>query len=154
MSDRVSGHPSRSRLATRVALLLGVLGVVAGPAAPLVGAAGGVTVTTPFPAVVAEPGSSATFKLALDVPTAQRVDLKADGVPSGWTARFRGGGSVVDGAYVDPKTPPDVTLSVDDPQGRDAPRPAPSGWSRPGPAAATRSRSRSASPRRPRATSP
>ena len=116
MSDRVSGHPSRSRLASRAALLLGVLGVIAGPAAPIVGAAGGVTVTTPFPAVVAEPGSSASFKLTIDVPDAQRVDLKAEGVPSGWTARFRGGGSVVDGAYVDPKTPPEVTLAVDIPK--------------------------------------
>ena len=116
MSDRVSGHPSRSLLAARAALLLGVLGVIAGPVAPLVAAAGGVTVTTPFPAIVAEPGSSATFKLTLGVSSAQRVDLKAEGVPTGWTARFQGGGSVVDGAYVDPKTPPEVTLSVDIPK--------------------------------------
>lgn len=112
MSDRVSGHPSRSRLAARVALLLGVLGLIAGPAAPIVGAAGGVTVTTPFPAVVVEPGSSASFKLTLNVPTAQRVDLATQGVPTGWTAQFSGGGSVVDGAYVDPKAPPEVTLAV------------------------------------------
>jgi len=119
MSDRVSGHPSRSRRAARAAMLLGVLGVLgvlAGPVAPLVAAAGVVTVTTPFPAIVAEPGSSATFKLTLSVPSAQRVDLKAEGVPTGWTARFQGGGNVVDGAYVDPKTPPDVTLSVDIPK--------------------------------------
>jgi len=119
MSDRVSGHPSRSRRAARAAMLLGVLGVLgvlAGPVAPLVAAAGVVTVTTPFPAIVAEPGSSATFKLTLSVPSAQRVDLMAEGVPTGWTARFQGGGNVVDGAYVDPKTPPDVTLSVDIPK--------------------------------------
>ena len=39
------------------------------------------------------------------VPSAMRVDLKADGVPDGWTARFRGGGLTVDGAYVDPGKP-------------------------------------------------
>src|SRR5450759_5666226 len=116
MSDRVSGHPSRSRLASRAALLLGVLGLIAGPAAPIVGAAGGVTRSTPFPAVVAQPGSTASFKLAFIVPSAQRLDLKADGVPTGWTAQFSGGGSVVDGAYVDPKAPPEVTLAVNIPK--------------------------------------
>lgn len=116
MSDRVHGHPSRSRLIWRAALLLGALGVIAGPAAPIVGAAGGVTVTTPFPAIVVDPGATATFKLTIDVPVAQRVDLKVVGVPAGWTAHFRGGGSVVDGAYVDTKSPPDVTLSVDIPK--------------------------------------
>ena len=116
MSDRASGHRNHPRLVSRAALLLGVLGIIAGPAAPIVGAAGGVTVTTPFPAVVTEPGSTASFKLTLDVPSAQRVDLKAEGVPDGWTARFRGGSSVVDGAYVDPKTPPEVTFSVDIPK--------------------------------------
>ncbi len=116
MSDRDSGHPNHHRLASRAALLIGVLGLIAGPAAPVVGAAGGVTVTTPFPAIVTEPGSSASFKLTLDVPSAQRVDLKAEGVPTGWTARFLGGGSVIDGAYVDPKTPPEVTFSVDIPE--------------------------------------
>lgn len=113
MSDRVSGHPSRFRVVSRAALLLGVLALVAGPAASFAGAAGGVTVTTPFPAVVAEPGSSASFKLTLAVPSAQRVDLRAEGAPAGWTTRFRGGGLVVDGAYVDPENPPEVTLSVD-----------------------------------------
>ena len=116
MSDLVSGHPSRSRLASRAVLLLGVLGLIAGPAAPIVGAAGGVTVTTPFPAVVAQPGSTASFKLAFTVPTAQRLDLKTEGVPTGWTAQFSGGGSVVDGAYVDPKAPPEVTLAVNIPK--------------------------------------
>ena len=44
-----------------------------------------------------------------------RVDLKTAGVPSGWTARFRGGGLTVDGVYVDPKNPPDLTLDVEIP---------------------------------------
>ena len=56
MSDRVSGHPGRSRLAVRAALLIASLGLLAGPLAPLAAAAGEVTVTTPFPSVVAEPG--------------------------------------------------------------------------------------------------
>ena len=75
------------------------------------------TVTTPFPAIVAEPGSTASFKLAIDVSSARQVSLKAEDVPSGWTARFRGGGLVIDGAYVTPGDTPDVTLDVEIPDG-------------------------------------
>lgn len=117
MSDGVPGRSSRSRLAGRVALLLGFLALAAGPAVPLVSAADTLTVTTPFPAVVAEPGTTATFKLTVGVTTASRVDLKTTGVPSGWTVRFLGGGLVVDGAYVDPKVATDLSLSVEVPQG-------------------------------------
>ena len=115
MSDRVSGRPSRLRPAAGAALILGLLGIVAGPLASLATAAGGLTVTTPFPAVVAEPGSTASFALTVNVPSAMRVDLKAAGVPDGWTARFRGGGLTVDGVYVDPKSPPSLTLDVEIP---------------------------------------
>jgi len=117
MSDRASGDSSRSRLAGRVAMLLALLALAAGPAVPVVSAAGGLTVTTPFPAVVAEPGTTVSFKLSVSVTTAGRVDLKTTGVPSGWTARFRGGGQTVDGAYVEPKSPPDLTLDVEIPDG-------------------------------------
>jgi uncharacterized membrane protein len=115
VSDRVSGRPSRLQPAARAALLLGLFGIVAGPLASLATAVGGLTVTTPFPAVVAEPGSTASFALTVDVPSAMRVDLKTTGVPTGWTARFRGGGLTVDGVYVDPKTSPSLTLDVEIP---------------------------------------
>jgi uncharacterized membrane protein len=117
MSDRASGDSSRSRLAGRVAMLMGLLALAAGPAVPIVSAAGGLTVTTPFPAVVAEPGTTVSFKLSISVATAARVDLKTSGVPSGWTARFRGGGQIVDGAFVEPRTTPDLTLAVEIPDG-------------------------------------
>ena len=120
VSDRVPGRSRRLRPASRAALLLGLLAIVAGPLAPLATAAGGLTVTTPFPAVVAEPGSTASFALTVDVPSAMRVDLKTGGVPDGWTARFRGGGLTVDGVYVDPKIPPDLTLDVEIPDGATA----------------------------------
>ncbi|HEU0245211.1 MAG TPA: NEW3 domain-containing protein [Candidatus Limnocylindrales bacterium] len=117
MSVRASGNPGLSRVASRVALVIGLIAAVAGPLAPLTAAAGGVSVTTPFPAVVAEPGSTASFKLAIAVTSARNVALKVDGAPSGWTARFRGGGLTIDGAYVTPGTPPDVTLDVEIPEG-------------------------------------
>jgi uncharacterized membrane protein len=114
MSDRVSGRPGR-HVAGRLALVLGLVATVAGPAAPLVGAVEGLTVTTPFPAVVVEAGDTASFRLSVDVTVARRVDLRATGVPSGWTARLRGGGLVVDGAFVDPDDPPEITLDVEVP---------------------------------------
>jgi uncharacterized membrane protein len=117
MSDRASGTPRHARLASRVALVLGLVATVAGPLAPLTAAAGGVTVTTPFPAIVAEPGSTASFKLSVSVDTARDVSLKADGVPDGWTARFRGGGLTIDSAYVTPRDNPDITLDVEIPEG-------------------------------------
>ena len=115
MSDRVSGRPGRSRLAVRAALVLAALGLIAGPVAPLAAAAGGLTITTPFPAIVAEPGSTASFKLTIDVANAGEVSLKADGVPAGWTARFAGGGLIVDSAYVAPGKPVEVNLNVEIP---------------------------------------
>jgi uncharacterized membrane protein len=122
MSDRASGHSSGATLARRAALLLGFLVLAAGPAASAVGAAGGLTVTTPFPAVVVDPGSTASFTLTINVPSAERVDLSTTGLPSGWTARFKGGGLIVDGVFVDPKavadkTAPSLTLDIQVPDG-------------------------------------
>jgi len=119
MSDRASGRPSRvTTLASRIALVLGTIAVIAGPGAPIVGAAGTLTITTPFPQVVAEPGSSATFKLTLAANPGVTVSLSADGVPSGWASRFRGGGTVIDSVFVGNATAsgaPDVEFSVDVP---------------------------------------
>jgi uncharacterized membrane protein len=117
MSNRASGNPGTARRATRVALVLGLLTALAGPLAPLSAAAGGVAVTTAFPAIVAEPGSTASFKLAIDVSSARQVALEAQDTPTGWTARFRGGGLVIDGAYVTPGETPDITLDVEIPEG-------------------------------------
>ncbi len=117
MSDRASGPTSRALIGGRIALLLGLLAIAAGPAVPIATAASGLTVTTPFPAIVAEPGTTASFQLSIDVATARRVDLRTTGVPDGWTARFRGGGLTVEGAYVDPKSPATVSLDVEIPDG-------------------------------------
>ncbi len=106
MSDRASGQSPRRRQASAAALLLGIIAIVAGILAPTALAAGGLTVTTQFPAVVAEPGSTSSFALTLGATSAQQVNLKTTGVPDGWTARFRGGGLTIDGAYVTPNRRP------------------------------------------------
>ena len=120
MSDRVSGRSTRVGLTSRIALVLGALALIAGPGAPVVGAAGVLTITTAYPEVVAEPGSTATFKLDMSANPAATVSLSADGVPSGWTSRFRGNGTVIDSVYVANTSPtattaPDVQFSVDVP---------------------------------------
>lgn len=118
MSDRVSGRPSRLGLTSRIALVLGVLAVVGGPAAPVVGAAGNLTITTAYPAIVAEPGSTATFKLTLTSSSPTTVTLKSTGAPDGWTNRFLGGGSTVSSVYVSSDkaaNAPDLSFTVDVP---------------------------------------
>ncbi len=114
MSSRVSGHSDRPRMAVRAALLLTVLGLVAGPIAPLASAAsgGGITLTTPFPSIVVEPGSTATFQLSLDVNAEQDVKLALQGAPADWTTRFEGDNLTIDSAFVTPAKAVEVTLSV------------------------------------------
>ena len=114
MSSRVSGHSDRPRMAVRAALLLTVLGLVAGPIAPLASAAsgGGITLTTPFPSIVVEPGSTATFQLSLDVNAEQDVKLALQGAPADWTTRFEGDNLTIDSAFVTPAKAVEVTLSL------------------------------------------
>jgi uncharacterized repeat protein (TIGR01451 family) len=118
VSHRVSGHSGRPRMAVRAALLLSTLSLVAGPLAPLASAAtsGGLTVTTPFPSVVAEPGTTATFKLTISVQTEGDVKLAVDNTPEGWTSRFSGGGLDIESAFVDRGKPVEVDLDVDIPE--------------------------------------
>ena len=114
MSHRVSGRPGQPRLAVRAALLLSAIGLVAGPLAPLATAAD-LTVTTPFPSVVVEPGNTATFKLSLLSQTAGDVKLALQNAPDGWTTRFSGGGLNVESAFVDKNKAVEVDLDVDVP---------------------------------------
>jgi len=115
MSAGVSGHPSRHRLASRVALVLGLAGLVAGPLAPITGAAGGLTVTTPYPAIVVEPGSTANFELTVAANAGTTVSLSADGVPTGWTTRFLGAGTTVDSVYIGTAKAPGLSFAVEVP---------------------------------------
>lgn len=85
--------------------------------APAAMAVTGLEMSTPFPAVRVEPGGTASFDLTIDTTVDRRVDLAIDGVPSGWTATFRGGGSVIDGAFVRASASPEITLDVDVPEG-------------------------------------
>jgi uncharacterized membrane protein len=79
---------------------------------PPVTAAGGLEITTPYPAISVAPGNKVSFDLTVTSTRAGTVDLSLSGVPSGWTASIFGGGFVVDGVSVDPKTPAKARLDV------------------------------------------
>ena len=83
--------------------------------APTVGAANGLEVTTPFPAVAVAPGNKVSFNLTVDSTRAADISLSMSGVPSGWTASLIGGGYVVDGVAVSPSKPGEVRLDVNVP---------------------------------------
>jgi uncharacterized membrane protein len=83
--------------------------------APTVGAANGLEVTTPFPAVAVAPGNKVSFNLTVDSTRTADISLSLSGVPSGWTASLIGGGYVVDGVAVSPSKPGEVRLDVNVP---------------------------------------
>ncbi len=64
---------------------------------------------------MAEPGSTASFKLTIEATSGGEVKLSASNVPTGWSARFAGGGLTIDSAYVGPDKPVEISLNVDIP---------------------------------------
>jgi uncharacterized membrane protein len=79
---------------------------------PVVTAANGLEVTTPYTAVSVAPGNKVSFDLEVSSTRNANVDLSLAGVPSGWTASIFGGGFVVDGVAVTSSTPAKVRLDV------------------------------------------
>ena len=77
----------------------------------------GLMLFTRYPAQEAAIGESVAIALTLRTDTAaQVVRLELQGLPTGWTANFRGGGRVVHAAYVEPKSDTDIDLRVDPPK--------------------------------------
>lgn len=104
--------PTRSRVIRRwLASATGALLVLVPLAAP-VGAVEILSVTTPYPAVVAAPGSKVSFDISVDTASPGRVNLALSGAPSGWTATLRGGGFVVDAVETTSGDPAEVRLDV------------------------------------------
>jgi uncharacterized membrane protein len=88
-----------------------LLAPAGGPIATVL-AADSLTVTTPYPAVTVAPGSSVTFDLSVKTSSPDRVDLKVDGAPTGWTATLHGGGFIIDAVQTDGKAAATATLDV------------------------------------------
>jgi len=85
-------------LRASLAALLLVIGLV-----PAVFAAG-VQMTTAYPSVVADPGTTVKFPVVVTTDTPQRVDLTVSGQPQGWTTRLSGGGSTIAAVSTAPTT--------------------------------------------------
>jgi len=87
-----------SRLAVGSTVLCGVALAGAGS----VSADDALLVSTPFPAVETQPGSTVTVDLSVSSPTTEAVSLDVTGLDDGWSATLRGGGFVIHGVTATP----------------------------------------------------
>jgi uncharacterized membrane protein len=99
----------------RTGLAAGLAATSALTAATNVGAAT-LTLTTPYPSIVADAGSSPTFPLTLKAPVGTTVHVSVLKAPDGWTTTLRGGGSIIEALFVE-KSPASFDLEVKVPAG-------------------------------------
>ena len=79
------------------------------------GADGPFTLTTPYPTIETQPGSTVKLDVNVASATTDAVDLTIDGLPDGWTATMRGGGFVIHSVTATPDTPAKASLEIDVP---------------------------------------
>jgi uncharacterized repeat protein (TIGR01451 family) len=95
-----------------LALLLGVQHVFAQQEQPPASAQV-LTIFTAYPAQEVALGESVAFDLKLRGGDAlQVVRLSVESLPEAWTATFRGGGKIIEAAYVDPQAEEDTTVQL------------------------------------------
>jgi len=75
-----------------------------------------ITLFTRYPAQEAAIGDSVSFELKVRATEPQIVRLSAQNLPEGWTTTFRGGGKVIQAAYVDAQEDTTVDLKVEPPK--------------------------------------
>ncbi len=115
------GSRSGAGLGGRVgvlALAAGIALAVAAPAAAL--GASPPTITTPFPSVSVQPGTSVSLKVDVSAPASERVDLAVSGIPKGWQVSLSGGGNEVQSVTAGPASTElslDVRVPADAPDG-------------------------------------
>ena len=84
------------------------------PVAPA-SAAGALVLSTPYPSVEAQPGSTVDFDLTVENPQPEAVGLVVSGLEDGWSATIRGGGFVIHEITAEPDAGASATLEVDVP---------------------------------------
>lgn len=105
------GRLARSASRVAAAALLAVSATATLPSQSQ--AQAGLSITTPFPSVIVEPGADVQFELTIAADEPARVQLALEGLPAGWSASLSGGGNEVQGVFVDAGSPAAVTLTVD-----------------------------------------
>jgi uncharacterized membrane protein len=98
-------------LATAGSAVVGTL--LVGPT--LAHADGPLTVSTPYPAIETEAGSTVKLDINVATTSTEAVDLALGGVPDGWKATLRGGGFVVKAVTATAATPAKAQLEIDVP---------------------------------------
>jgi uncharacterized membrane protein len=93
-----------------IAAVVAAIGMM-GPLAGGVAGASPPTITTPFPSVSVQPGTSISLKIEVSAASSERVDLGLSGVPAGWQASLSGGGNEVQSVTAGP-SPTELTLDV------------------------------------------
>ena len=72
----------------------------------------GLTISTPYPSIATQPGSTVKFDVSVSAGVTESVDLDVPSLPDGWTATLRGGGFVVQSVTATPDEAGSVTLEV------------------------------------------
>ena len=100
-------------LGRRVARLVAAAGVLLAVATTVPASAqAALQLSTAYPGVLVEAGSSATFPLQVSVGRPQRVRLQVTEIPQGWTAVLRGGGFIVTDVFAGGEEPPQLDMEV------------------------------------------
>ena len=90
-----------------------VCAAVSASGAPSVAAQqAGLAVTTPYPSVAVQPGSSVELDLDVAAVQPELVTLSVSGAPTGWSTTLRGGGFVISAVTVGPADP-DMEASLE-----------------------------------------
>ncbi len=101
---------------TRGAVALGLIGLFAVTPA-VADADDSFTLSTPYPTIETQPGSTVKLDLEVASPVVDAVELEVDGLPEGWTATMRGGGFVIHAVTATPDTPGTASVEIDVPAG-------------------------------------
>ena len=71
--------------------------------------------TTPYPSIEVQPGSSVKVEVDVASRAVEPVDLNLAGLPDGWRATMRGGGFVIHAVTTKPDEPATAELEIDVP---------------------------------------